>query len=229
MPGHGPTVTVQGEATVEAEPELAVFAVTLTATGRDRADVLRDVADLHKRTWSALVGLGDGVDVETGGVGVHPRYEDRPGRRPPWFDATAQLSVEVGEFALLPDVLTVLGDVRELSFSGPSWRLRPAGPVQRRARAAAVHDALRRAEEYAAALGCTLTELVDLSDATDGRTWAAEESFPAALSAQAAAHGPLAELDLRPIRQRVSGSVRARFRMTVPDLDALLLELTEAP
>ena len=226
-PGDPPVVSVQGEAVLEVEPELAVFAATLSTTGRDRHQVLAGIGDLHKRTWSALVSVGDPVTVETGFVGVHPRYDDGPpGRRPPFFEATAHLSVEVSDFALLPDVLAVLSSVRDLGFTGPSWQLRPTSPVQRRARTAAIRDALRRAEEYAGALGCTLTDLVDVTDAADGRGGrvlvAAEASTSAA---PRTGEGQGLSLDLRPVRQRVTGVVRARFRTTVPDLDALLAGL----
>ena len=220
----GPLVTVLGEAVVHADPELAVFTVVLTAEERDRAHVLSRIGDLHKRSWHNLVALGNGVNVETGSVSVHPRYSDPISlRRPPWFVASAELRVEVADFPLLPDVLAVLGVMDGGSFSGPYWQLRPDSDVHRRARRAAVQDALRRAEEHATALGCTLTELLELSDPVDGPGGPPyARGQDEALSAASAGGGGLAELDLRPVRQQVHGSVRARFRMTVPDLDTLL-------
>ena len=226
MTGTGPLVAVLGEALLRADPEVAVLSASLGTEGPDRPQVLSRIGDVHKHTWHTLVAIGNDLNVETGSVAVHPRYvEPGPLRRPPSFIASVDLRVEVTDFSLLPDVLAVLGAVDGGSFSGPSWQLRPDSDVYRRARRAAIHDALRRAEEYATALGCTLTEMVDLTDTVDGHgvvPFAADQALSMDVAGSGRGAGGLANLDLRPLPQQARGAVRARFRMTVPDLDALL-------
>jgi uncharacterized protein YggE len=97
--------------------------------------------------------------------------------------------------------------------------------VYRQARIAAVSDAVRRARDYADAVGSELAGLVELADAhllSESRA----PGEPRALAAPSprlpqrpravAAEEPV--FDLTPVRQVIRAVVEARFTITHPDL-----------
>jgi uncharacterized protein YggE len=99
----------------------------------------------------------------------------------------------------------------------------PDSPVQRNARIDATHDAVRRARDYAHALGSELTELVELADARllSASNGPGQPMVMAAGGAPRGRQAPALEeftFDIVPARQTVRATVEARFRITSPDL-----------
>lgn len=83
---------------------------------------------------------------------------------------------------------------------------------------------MRRATDYAQALGSHVTDLVELIDA--GMSFeghAPRPTGPRRMAAHMAGSAPLEELsfDITPVKQWVRADVEARFRMTAPDLAAV--------
>ncbi|GAA4987546.1 SIMPL domain-containing protein [Kineococcus glutinatus] len=224
MAGTAPLVTVRGEAAVPADPELARFSASLHVPDADRRAALARMAALHEQARAALAGTGGGARVESGPVSVYLEHHDPASPVPTRYVATAELTVEVVDLTLLPAVVDALSGV-EVGFSGPSWELRPGSPAHARARAAALRDALRRAAECAAVLGCELVELVEVDDEERGGGFGARG---ARMSARGEADVALS-LDLTPVGLTVRAGVRARFRTTAPDLPALLAALPPTP
>ncbi|MFF9203392.1 SIMPL domain-containing protein [Streptomyces sp. NPDC014986] len=224
-PPHGtpgaPHLTVRGEAHLEAAPDLARIAVIVTARGRDRRTTLDDLTrrntaalDLIRSYGEALEHLGTGALTVTPELAAHGR-----GERVRAHHGTVHLTAELTDFGVLGDLATRLADLDLTRVDGPWWSLRPDSPAHGRARRSAVHDAVRRAREYAEALGTTLAALVDLTDAGTGTGH--PESFARTRSAAFAAAGdgaPPPPLDLEPQRQHLHAEVTARFTMLPPRL-----------
>jgi uncharacterized protein YggE len=103
---------------------------------------------------------------------------------------------------------------------GPWWQLRSSSDVYRQARMAAVGDAVRRAREYAAAFGVTLTGLLEVADR--GMSSSGSGAGVQLRAAHASAsHGRSASFDFEPSRQQVFGQIEARFSIEEPDLHSL--------
>ncbi|MFD6416755.1 SIMPL domain-containing protein [Streptomyces sp. NPDC060194] len=221
-PSTGPRLTVRGEARLDVAPELARLTVAVTARGTDRRTTLDDLTRRNDQVLALVRGYGDAVQrTESGPLTV--RAELNPHRRGEKVRAhhgRASLTVETGDFTVLGELVTRLADLDLTRVDGPWWSLAPDSPVHRTARQNAVRDAVRRAHEYAEALGGRLTALLDLAD--EGTEQYAVEHHDHAVFARAAARPEAADeptpVDLEPRRQTVHARVTARFTMTPADL-----------
>jgi len=98
-------------------------------------------------------------------------------------------------------------------IDGPWWSLRPDNQMFRDARLAAIADARRRADDYAAAFGTTLADLVEVSDTNAG--FGAVREMRAFAMAKGADD---ASFEFEPAVQTVSGQVTVRFSLKTVSL-----------
>ncbi|GAA1967100.1 SIMPL domain-containing protein [Catenulispora subtropica] len=213
-------VSVRGEATLEADPELCEFAVTVTARARDHRDALEQLTQRNKELLDQVKAEYGGAleKLETGHFSVYPEWRSRKSDKIGPYQGSVRVRIVVKDFAVLGEMVTKLADGEGRSVDGPYWSLRRDSDVYRRARNEAVGEAVRRAHEYAEAVGSTLIELLELADtgmsssgAPQGRAMYAMAAAPGGSSYA----GPPA-LDLEPQRQTVSAAVEARFSGTQP-------------
>jgi uncharacterized protein YggE len=217
----GPTIAVRGSWTAEVPPELARVHVSVGARSADRSQALGYLTSRLGEARALLDGYGAAVEsVDTGPLWVRPQFKDggRPRERVAGYLAGAVVTATVVDFAVLGDLVLRLADRELVSLQGPFWALRPGSDAHRRARTEAVRDARRRAEEYAAAAGCRLTGLVEISDVG----LSAHEGFaaaPAAMFGRAARDSIADEVtfEVEPVPQTVSATVEARFAATQPE------------
>ena len=225
-----PLVSVRGEAVLEVEPETAQLDVVVGARDKHREDTLRRLDERQRAALGLVESFGEAVErVETNAVRIGPEFKDgRPAERVLGYSAVVRNAVTVTDFTRLGDLVARLAELEMVDVAGPWWRLRRDSPVYRDARTAAARDAVRRAREYAEALGSRLTGVVQLADtgllseaARDD--WAAGAVAPMAApmrTMSASAPVPVT-LDLEPARQVVRATVEARFRMAAPAVDDL--------
>ncbi|GGK16859.1 hypothetical protein GCM10010124_06780 [Pilimelia terevasa] len=203
-----PIVAVRGEASVEADPELAKLSVTVTTRADTRESALQT---LHTRTADVRAELdrhGAAIERrESSALQVHPELT-KDNQRVAAYVASLGTTVTVTDFAALGDLLVALGRIEHAAVYGPWWELRPHSPIAGAARRAAVDDAVVRAREYAAAVGAQLDQLLSISDSglTAGGYGGGTRMALAEISAP----------ELEPARQTVSASVEMRFTMTAP-------------
>ncbi|MFE2279304.1 SIMPL domain-containing protein [Streptomyces sp. NPDC059454] len=211
-----PHLAVRGEAHLETAPDLARIAVTLTARGRDRRATLDDLTRRNTAALDLLKSYGDAVEhLETGALTVTPELTAHGrGERVRAHHGTVHLTADLGDFTALGTLVTRLADLDLTRVDGPWWTLRPDSPAHREARRQAVHDAVRRAREYAEALGTALAALIELTDTGTGP----EPSARTRSMAFAAGAEDAPPLDLEPRRQHVHAEVNARFTLQPPRL-----------
>lgn len=217
-----PRISVRGAAHLEVDPETARIAITVQARGRDRRTTLDDLTRRNTAALDLVKSCGEAVErLETGAFTLTPEpTRHGRGERVRAYHGTVHLTAELTDFTVLGDLVTRLGDLDLTRVDGPWWALRPDSPAHRQARQQAVREAVRRAREYAEALGTTLTALVELADTgTDAPAPHLPAGRARSLSFAAAAEdtGP-APLDLEPQRQHVHAEVDARFTMAPPRL-----------
>ncbi|WP_164704489.1 SIMPL domain-containing protein [Blastococcus litoris] len=208
-----PQVVVRGEALLQVEPELADVWVTVRVRARDRESALQRCLSVQQQVTAVAAAAGDAVEaVETSTASVHLEVRDR--RAPGEPVATVQTRLTVGRLDAVGDLVVELGRLDDVDVSGPGWRLRPDSPVQERARLDAVRDAVRRAQQYAAAFGARLTALLEVGDAGLG---GGGLRVAGAMTSMARFEDGQVHLDLTPPRQEVHGAVEVRFAMSEPD------------
>jgi uncharacterized protein YggE len=211
-----PTVTVRGEGEVEGPPELATVSAVLHTSGRTAADVTEALAEISRQVSAALPDLVF-HSVRTDPLQVTPVFDRRSGFRVTGYTGRYSTRLTLADLTGLSDLVVALAGLPDVQVTGPSWSLRRDSPLEREARLAAVRAAVARARDYAAALGATLGDLLELSD-TDADLGG---MMPTAF-AMPAPGGAAPELDLEPQPQTVAASVTARFGLTdVPTADAL--------
>ncbi|WP_030858821.1 SIMPL domain-containing protein [Streptomyces sp. NRRL S-37] len=213
-----PHLTVRGEAHLDTTPDLARITITLTARDRDRRTTLDDLTRRNTEALDLLKSYGDTVEhLETGTLTITPELSPHSrGERIRAHHGTVHLTADLNDFTTLGTLITRLADLDLTRIDGPWWTLRPESPTHREARRLAVHDALRRAREYAEALGTTLAALIELTDTSAG-----PEPFPRTRSMAFTAttdNTPPPPLDLEPQRQHVHAEVSARFTLQPPRL-----------
>lgn len=210
-----PVVAVRGESTREVDPEIASFIVTVTARDRDRAATLSRLSARVEALRSTLDGYAAAIEKhETSRLSVHAETSRR-GEKVQAYVGSAATMVTVTDLDLLGELMLRVADADQVTVAGPYWSLRPASPVYREARQAAITDALERAREYAAALGARVTGLVELTD--PGMSGGRPPSPPVPFAARAmAAPGGTPELNLDPERQQVHAEIEGRFTISEP-------------
>ena len=226
-----PTLAVQGEAVLEVDPEIARIEVSVAAVDRDRAKTLQLLNDRAVAVDKVLASFPDLIEkTETSGVRVSPQLAGRVARdRISGYHGAVYHAITVTGFDRLGELMAQLADLDQTEVGGPWWELRPGSRLYGRVRVAAVRDAVRRARDYAKALGSDLTGLVELADArllSDSRGQTEAQVMSAArLPHRVRAAAPEEfSFDLVPAKQVVRATVEARFTIGEPDLAAVDVE-----
>lgn len=214
-------VSVRGEASIEADPELCEIAVTVSARDKDRRTTLEQLTQRNKELLSQLKDTyGDALEkLETGRIAVYPEHRSKRTDKIGPYQGSVRVRVVVKDFNVLGEMITNLADGPGRSLDGPIWSMRRDSEIYRQARTEAVGEAIRRAREYADALGSQLTALLELADtglSTGGAPAPQGRAMYATAFAGRAPEEGLPELDLEPTRQSVYAAVEARFSGTQP-------------
>ena len=212
MAEQPPVVVVRGEATREVPPEQAVLSVTASARDRDRDTVLSRLSERSASVRAVLEAYAEGLEKrETSHVSVYPEMKRRSDT-PVAYVGSAGTTVTVTDFAVLGDLLVRLASLDQVAVSGPWWQLRPGSEAGAEVRAEAIADALRRAREYAAAVGARVERLVEIADESIG---GGNRAF---LTMGVARETSAPEFEFDPQLQAVQASVIVRVTITEPDL-----------
>ncbi|MFD5430325.1 SIMPL domain-containing protein [Streptomyces sp. NPDC127084] len=220
-----PRVAVRGETRLEVDPEIARIGVTVSARGKDRRAALEDLTSRNGEVLDLIKSYGDAVEkLETGAFSISPELSAHGrGERVRAYHGRVRVTAVLADFTALGELVTRLADLDLTHVDGPWWSLRPDSPAHAAARRQAVLEAVRRAREYAGALGAELAALVELADIGAESPATYNGPRPAGAMRAAAPYGggaatPAPALDLEPQRQTVYAQVNARFTMTPPQL-----------
>jgi uncharacterized protein len=213
--GPAPLVTVRGEAQLEGPSDLATLMITLHAsadsserTRAQLADGSTKIAQLLQRFKAAL------ERSSTSGVHVFPIFNRRTPSKITGYQGTFSTQIVVADLESLSPLVLALTELPNSQVDGPWWSLRPDNPMYREARLAAIADARRRAEDYAAAFGTTVADLVEVSDLNTGFGGSPREmrAFAMAKGADDTA------FEFESAVQSVSGQVTVRFSLKTVSL-----------
>ncbi|MCU0853902.1 MAG: SIMPL domain-containing protein [Rhodobacteraceae bacterium] len=164
------TITVSGEGRVTAAPDLATLSVGVTT----EAPTAREALDANSAALAAALarlkaaGIED-RDIQTQGLSLGPRYDyDQSGGAPriAAYTASNMLNVRIRALDTLGAVLDAVVTDGANTLGGITFGLNEPDPLLDEARKAAVADARRKAELYAAAAGVSLGPVISISEQT---------------------------------------------------------------
>jgi uncharacterized protein len=175
----GLLVSVRGEARRVVAPDYALVDVTISASRESKAEAAAAAAAGVDALTADLAALG-GVALDAG-TGRRPLtwsaqsmaiYAERAHDQDTGqYQLTGQVIAEVAivvavrAFELLDAVATVMAGREAITVQGVNWHVDWDNPAWQLVRADAVHAAIGKGRDYAAALGGTLRSVEHIADA----------------------------------------------------------------
>ena len=214
-----PVVVVRGEAIREVPPELAVFTVAVSSRDKDRHTTLTRLTERAAELRSRLDDFDQAIERrETGSVQILPEMQGRPrigsgGEKVIAYRGTVATTVTVTDFAVLGELLLRLADQEQTEINGPWWQMRPGSRAGADVRREAIVDAMRRAREYAEAVGSRVERLIEIVDeGVGGGMPGAYRSFAGGRAEKA----DTMDLTLDPPTQNIQASVTVKVAIAPP-------------
>ncbi|MBB3772044.1 hypothetical protein FHS55_002653 [Angulomicrobium tetraedrale] len=164
-----PTLTVTGEGTARAAPDMATFSTGVVS----EAKTAREALDANSRSVTGLVEAikSAGVeprDIVTSGFSVQPQYTvpKKDSNEPPriaGYEVRNAVTVRVRKLDGLGDLLDKIVTSGSNQIGGISFDIADPSTLQEAARVAAVKDARHQAEVIAEAGGVRLVRVLAIS------------------------------------------------------------------
>ena len=162
------TVSVSATGQANATPDMAAISTGV----QTEADSAREAMTKNTQAMSKLIdGLKaagiDPKDIQTTAVNVNPRYTNpRDGKQPVinGYAAQNQVRIVVRDLKKLGEILDASLTLGATQMGGISFDVSNAEVLKDEARKAAMVNARRRAELYAAAAGASLGQVVSIAE-----------------------------------------------------------------
>ncbi len=166
------TVTVSGNAVIQAVPDIIRFSVTASSVGATTEEARAVASGMMNISVSVLKKLGvSEEDITTSYFSVSPYYSYEDGVQSVIGQiAVERISVVLRNPEIIGDVIESLSKMDGIEISDISADKSDKSVEIMKARELAVQDAYSRATVYATAAGYTLGPLVSLSGEDDGYT-----------------------------------------------------------
>lgn len=164
-------ITVTGEGSVSAAPDMALITLGVTTEGETAKAALDLNNEQQAAVMASLSAAGvEGRDIQTSVLNLSPVWRnDRAGTdeepRISGYQASNQVTVRVRDLAALGALLDTVVTTGANTLNSLSFSLSDPAPEMDKARRAAVADAMARAKLYAEAAGVTLGPVIRISDA----------------------------------------------------------------
>jgi len=230
-------VSVRGDARRVVSPDCAVLGSAIDVVAASKAEALRAAASAQMALVEDLIALGavqSSAEVEkpplawsAQSVTSSPEYDfdKRTGGHGPTGNVVASVSVviSVRDLARLADLGAVLVAHDRLSVHGVSWQVDADNTAWPVVRAAAIHAAIAKGRDYAAALAGTLVRVEQIADVGLLGGEGSPMPFLAAggvadMSARSPGSGPSDTPSLDPVPQTLHAAIDARFVASIPAL-----------
>lgn len=157
------SISVQGQGTVAAEPDLVTLSLGVQTTGETAKEALALNSEQMTAVIAAIQGAGiPGEDIQTSGINLYPVYEDRslvkPGeqRQIVGYRASNDVSVRVHDIEKAGSVLDAAVTAGANQVGGVRFGLSDTDTIVTDALVAAVKNAQAKAQTIADTLGVQL-------------------------------------------------------------------------
>ena len=160
-------VTVTGEATVAAAPDIALIRIGVTSQGKNA----RAASDANAREMTVVLaaiketGVAD-KDIQTTSLSLQPQYDPNKtgAARLIGFAANNQVTVKIRDIGQLPAILDRAISAGANEMSGIEFVVSEQSKLLDKARTEAIEDARRKAELYATAAGMKVGRVMSISE-----------------------------------------------------------------
>lgn len=159
-------ISVDGEATVSAVPDVATVIVGIDTTEEDVASAQATNSAAMNALLEKIKTLNISADdIQTNSYNVYEATEwDGENYVSNGWTVSNAVTITIRESSLVASVLDVAGQNGATSISGPSFELQDTSALKERARAEAIADAQEKALSLANTLGIELEEVVGYSE-----------------------------------------------------------------
>ena len=165
---EGGTITVTGEATVQATPDMATIMLGVTTDGETASAAMAANTAAVSAVLARLAAAGvEERDLQTSNLSLNPNWVGYDSGAMPTiagYSAMNMLNVRVRDLAKLGDLLDASITDGANTLNGITFELSTPRPVMDEARKAAVADAKARADLLVAAAGEVLGPIVQISE-----------------------------------------------------------------
>lgn len=161
------SITVTGEASIAATPDMATVSLGVTTEGKTAAEAMAANSAALTAVIERLRSAGIAEhDLQTSNLTINPNWTGYDSGQPAIssYVAMNMLSVRVRALDGLGSVLDASIADGANTLNGITFELATPRPVQDEARKAAVADAAARAALYAEAAGVTLGRIMSISE-----------------------------------------------------------------
>ncbi|HEX3087231.1 MAG TPA: SIMPL domain-containing protein [Ilumatobacteraceae bacterium] len=170
MSAQEKSITVKGDGHVKVKPDTATLNLGVQATGRTATEALTQANTSAADLIAALKAGGvDSDDIATSGLSIYPQYAQQ-GVAVSGYQASNNVTVTVRDISkagpLIDAAAGSAGD--HITVGGVSFFVDDVEAVMGAARAEAINNARKRAEEYASAAGVTVGAVVQISELSTG-------------------------------------------------------------
>jgi uncharacterized protein YggE len=207
-----PTISVTGEATVSATPDVARIEAGVTTDAKTAHDASSTNNDAMGKVLLALKGAGiPEKDYQTSQVSLQPQYSSNSQSRPgpnvlTGYRATNRVTIKVRDILKVAGVIDAVVGAGANDLGGISFTVSNASKLLDDARSQAIADARRKAEIYAKAAGVTLGAPVSIS----------EEGTPALVMYRRAAAPMAASAPIAPGEETLRVAVSVSWAIKTP-------------
>ncbi|AGT07952.1 SIMPL domain-containing protein [Paracoccus aminophilus] len=176
MEGQHPAMvsrlTVSGEGTSSAQPDMASISIGVTVQADTAAAAMSENASRQQAVIAKLKEIGvDAKDIQTSGLNLSPVQTYTNDGKPPvvtGYMAQNMVQVRVRDLAKLGPALDTLVMAGANEINGISFSREDTLEAEDQARVKAIENARHKAEVMANATGMKLGRLISLSDVTMG-------------------------------------------------------------
>jgi len=166
---YSPGLTVVGTGTVEAQPDIAYISLGVDLKGQDAAAIVAEATRKMESVLAALKAAGiaeQDIHTVAYNLWVEQRYDPQTGQPTGVFDYHIVHTVRatVHDLGSVGTVLAGAVEAGANSVSEVSFGVAEPEALVTQARARAIADAQKRAQEMASALGIQLGKVVSVSE-----------------------------------------------------------------
>ena len=162
-------VSVQGSGAAYAKPDMASASAGIESRGATPDEALAANTKAMNSIMTAIKRYGIVErDIETSSFSVNPVYAQQPGPRGTMsiegYQVTNQVTVRLRDMDKLGGLLSSLVEAGANRLHGVSFDIAEPAKLQDQARTAAMADAKKRADLYAAAAGVKVKRVLSISE-----------------------------------------------------------------
>jgi len=165
-PVRSTMITVQGNASVTAQPDIVTVTANAGVTGTSMLDAQEKVGGIVAEATGKLLELGVGeADIVTANYSYYPEYSyEETGRRLTGYSAGHTLEITCRDIEMLDAVIAAVTDSGMSEIYSVEYGLSSRTAFYSEALALAIRAAEEKALTIAAASGQTLTALVSVTE-----------------------------------------------------------------